>query len=263
MAKITRATLKQFGSTGTTGYFGKFGSQAAGAPVTTKDVATIQSLTAWLNGFQDALTLNTKAPYLEDMNSLFYVMAYMQAYSLQEGIAEYDAGTTYFIGSIVKKTGTFELYGSIVNTNVGNALPSAVSDSKWQYLGNVGDVVRTQNGVFVNRGDPAAVDFTEATITIDGTWHDMDLSAICPVGAKTVLLRVLVLRNAAPNSSYGFYMKKKGQTNDINVGAMYYQVNGIGLTQEMTISLDANRFVEYKAQVAYDVLHITVAGWWM
>ena len=137
MAKITRATLKQFGSTGTTGYFGKFGSQAAGAPVTTKDVATIQSLTAWLNGFQDALTLNTKAPYLEDMNSLFYVMAYMQAYSLQEGIAEYDAGTTYFIGSIVKKTGTTELYSSIVDTNTANALPIKVNDTKWKYLGDL------------------------------------------------------------------------------------------------------------------------------
>lgn len=134
MAKLTRETLKQFGSTGGSSNFGKFGSQAVGAPVTTKTISTIQSLTAWLNGWQDAVAAG-QAPYLQDMNSLFYVLAYEQCYTLQEGTPEYDAATTYWIGSLVKRTGTSEIYMSLIDTNLGHALPTAgTSDANWQFV---------------------------------------------------------------------------------------------------------------------------------
>ncbi len=143
MAKLTRETLTLFGGTGPTADFAKFGSQAASAPVKTKDIATIQALAAWVNGWQDAVAIG-QAPYLEDMNGLLYVFCYELAYGLQEGWAEWDTGTTYFIGSVVKKTGTFEVYGSIVDNNAGNALPARVTDSNWQYLGNFATVDQLQ-----------------------------------------------------------------------------------------------------------------------
>jgi len=65
------------------------------------------------------------------MNGLLKVLSYQGAYALQEGIPEYDASTTYYIGSIVKKTGTFELYGSLTDDNVGQALTDAAN---WKFL---------------------------------------------------------------------------------------------------------------------------------
>ena len=137
MAKITRALLKVFGDSGANTNFGKFGSEAAGSGVKTKDIATIQALSAWINGWQDAINSTTKAPYLEDMNSAFFLHSTFLAYLLQEGIAEWETGSTYYIGSIVKKTGTTELYSSLTNSNQGNALGTKIDTSNWKYLGDL------------------------------------------------------------------------------------------------------------------------------
>lgn len=134
MAKIARKNFKLFGTSGSTTNFAEFGSQAASSPVKTKDIDTIQSLSAWLNGWQSAVDSGTKAPFLEDMNGLLYVFAYEIFTILENGVPEWDATTTYYVGSIVRKPDTFELYGSLTNNNVGNALPSQTDSGNWQFL---------------------------------------------------------------------------------------------------------------------------------
>lgn len=137
MSKISRYFQKVFGSGGPSGDFAQFGSQAAGFPVTTKDIPTIQGLNAWLNGWQDAVTAG-KAPYLEDMNGLMLVLTTQLAYVLQQGIAEWDGSTTYFTGGLVMRPGTNEQYISLIDNNTGNALPSQVSNANWAFVGFVG-----------------------------------------------------------------------------------------------------------------------------
>lgn len=138
MAKtITRQTLKLFGKDGASSNFGQFGSQAAGSAVNTKAIATIQGLAAWLNGWQDAVAAG-EAPYLQDMNALIYVMCYSIAYQFQDGIADWDAGTSYYIGSLVRRVSTSEIYSSKVDDNLNQALPTAgTSDSNWQFVSGV------------------------------------------------------------------------------------------------------------------------------
>ncbi|GAH71411.1 unnamed protein product, partial [marine sediment metagenome] len=41
---------------------------------------------------------------------------------------------------------------------------------------------------FVDRGDPAAYDYAKEDLTIDGAWHDMDLSGIVSEFAKAVFI---------------------------------------------------------------------------
>jgi len=135
MAKISRATHKIFGGLGSSGNFAQFGSLVAGAPLVSKDIATIQALAAWDSGFQAASYPANRAILVEDLNGFAFEHSAMVAYILQEGIPEWNAGTTYYIGSIVKKTNTFELYGSVIAANVGNALPSMTDNANWQYLG--------------------------------------------------------------------------------------------------------------------------------
>lgn len=135
MSKLTRAFQLIFGDGGDQSHFGQFGSRAAGTPLPTKDPTVIQALGAFVNnGWLDAINSANKAPFLEDMNGLFYLIFRQIAYIFQEGVPEWDGSTTYFIGSIVKKTGTFEQYGSIVNNNTGNALPNQTTDANWQFL---------------------------------------------------------------------------------------------------------------------------------
>jgi microcystin-dependent protein len=116
MAKIIRATQKIFGETGPVAEFGQPGSYPAGTLVNTKDPATIQALAAYLTGLSAVVGTGGKKPAMEDLNSLLYLITSQIAYLMQEGIAEWDAGTTYYIGSIVKSGGI--VYTSLQDSNL-------------------------------------------------------------------------------------------------------------------------------------------------
>ena len=140
MAEVTSAELKILGRDGTSDNFGKVGSARAGSAVNTKVISTIQALAAWVNGLQDAVNTTKKAPYIEELNSIFYVITWNLLHVLEKGIPEWETTRIYYTGDIVKKNATFELYGSLGDSNSGNALPSQVDDANWQYLGLLGDI---------------------------------------------------------------------------------------------------------------------------
>ncbi len=139
MAQIlVRNTLKVFGYTGTTDDFEQFGSTAISATNYSKNIPTIQGLTAWSTGWRAALIAG-KAPVLQDMNAAMFVHSFMQGYIFQEGIPEWDSGTTYDAGSIVKSVytgtpGNVTIYMSLADANLNNALPGGLSNASWQQL---------------------------------------------------------------------------------------------------------------------------------
>jgi hypothetical protein len=141
MAKITRKNFKVFGISGSTTNFAVYGSQRAASPVKSMDIETIQSLDAWGKGWTEAVNDDNKAPYLEDMNGAMLVMAYQLGYILQDGIPVWNADTTYYTDSVVRKDGTQEIYCSLIDTNLNQALPSKVTNSKWTYLVDLEDIV--------------------------------------------------------------------------------------------------------------------------
>ena len=135
MTKILRKDQKIFAISG--GAVGQFGSAEVGSPVLTLDTDTIQALPAYDEGWNSATISGEKRPPLEEDNGIKYLTTYQISYLLQEGIAEYSAGTTYYLGSLVKQTGTSILYKSLINDNLGNAL---VDGANWQLLGDLADL---------------------------------------------------------------------------------------------------------------------------
>lgn len=129
MAKITRKTQKIFA--GGASNNGQFGSARAGTFQTSNDIAVLQSLAAFTQGWADATISGQNLPTLEELQALHFITTSQIGYLLQDGIAEYDAGTTYYQKSIVKKAGTYELYGSLIDDNVGQSLADV---SKWTFL---------------------------------------------------------------------------------------------------------------------------------
>jgi hypothetical protein len=124
MAKLTRTTQLVFGSSPGIDQIGVFGSFAAGTPTFTNSPATIQSLANYLEGWFSAVD-GENSPCIEDMNALCFLYAYQLAYIMQAGIPEWDAGTTYYLGSLVNDpAGTGIIYRSLTNTNLNNALTS-------------------------------------------------------------------------------------------------------------------------------------------
>ena len=140
-AKIPRAFQNIFGRDGITSYFGQFGSKAAGFPVTSKDPETIQAIAAFTqNGWPDAINSSNKAPFLEEMNALHYLIFYQLCNIFQDGIPAWDPGTFYYTGSIVRKDGTAEMYSSAIDNNVGNALPTQSNNGAWNYVNTTSTV---------------------------------------------------------------------------------------------------------------------------
>lgn len=126
MAKLTRITGKVFGSnaTATIGGIGQFGSAAAGSPNPTTDVATIQALPAYLDGWGSAVITSRNFPPIEEVTGVLKTISYQTCYTLQEGIPVYDIGTNYSDTSIVKVIdgNGLSFYRSLVEDNLGNSL---------------------------------------------------------------------------------------------------------------------------------------------
>ncbi|OGS03972.1 MAG: hypothetical protein A2204_07615 [Elusimicrobia bacterium RIFOXYA1_FULL_47_7] len=112
-------------------------------------------------------------------------------------------------------------------------------------------------GFYHDRGDPSAYDYTDANLTKDGNWHDLDLSGIVPVGTKAVSIFIL----AAPmTSGYALYWRKNGNSNIFNKAGMYFGAQAI--MGDLTVPCDANRVVEYMTPHDISGISICIKGWW-
>ena len=130
MAKLARVTQKIFAGNAQPTDTAVFGTMKTQAPQYTGDIAQLMSNPAFLQGWGSAVEENF-APFMEEMTGVQKVFSQQIAYLLQDGIPEYDAGTTYYIGSVVRSGNSW--YESIVDNNTG----SAVTDtSKWVLLFN-------------------------------------------------------------------------------------------------------------------------------
>ena len=109
MAKLTRVTGKVFANDAPLVQIGQFGSALAGTPYNTQDVATIQNLQAYLDGWQSAVITSRNFPPIEEVNGVLKTISYQACYLLQEGIPEYDINTEYSNTSIVKSISGNEL----------------------------------------------------------------------------------------------------------------------------------------------------------
>ncbi|WP_405316526.1 hypothetical protein [Faecalibacillus faecis] len=147
MTNLQRLTGKIFGETATaTGddpQIGQFGSALNGTYVGTTDVATIQGLPAWSNGFIDSVTPNEQFPPLPEMTGFGKVLSYQTAYTLQKGVPEWDPGTTYYTGDFCKGIGEGKLYVSKIDLNINNDLTDTNSWEEFSSGGGyeVGDII--------------------------------------------------------------------------------------------------------------------------
>lgn len=111
----------------------------------------------------------------------------------------------------------------------------------------------------IDRGDPSAFDWTHATLTTDGNWHDLDCSSIVPEGARFIVFRVTVEDNIV-----GAYLqlRKNGNTdvyNAIPVRVPYF--DGYGDDQRI-VACDVDRVVEYQASnLTFTSIGLVVVGW--
>ena len=114
---------------------------------------------------------------------------------------------------------------------------------------------------FVDRGDPASWDFIETDLITDGAWHDLDLSAIVPLGTKAAILDITYSQNAAGDY---ILVRKKGNVNEINVGVTRVQVANVVNDACLIVALSSDGKAEYKTiNTTFTVINILVRGWFL
>ncbi len=132
MSRISRWTQKIFALGAANN--GQFGSAQVGTKILSNDLSVLQTLSAFNSGWLSAVLGSSKFPPLEEFQALSYIETTQLAYLFQEGIPAYDAGTTYYTNSIVKEAGTYNIYGSVTNANIGNPLSDPTN---WTLLINL------------------------------------------------------------------------------------------------------------------------------
>ena len=131
---LSRKYQKIFGKNAVGIDMGVVGSKSNSTPQYSKDVEVLQSLSNWETGLRSQVT-SSKAPYLQDQNSIFYVITSQLAYLFQAGIAEWDSQTEYIANrSVVLKNG--KIFIAIANST--NVEPEVAVNwtAKWYNLTN-------------------------------------------------------------------------------------------------------------------------------
>jgi len=112
---------------------------------------------------------------------------------------------------------------------------------------------------WVNRGDPASVDFSIAggELTDDGAWHDLDLTTVhIDIANKMVLLRGKISSGGVAEME----IRAKGQTNAENVSYLHPPSGG-SAGADMLVIPDADGIIQYKISASATVAELTVAAY--
>lgn len=127
MAKIERKTQKIFAGNAATDELAVFGSMITGTPVYNDDIEALQS-EAYTEGWKAAVAAN-EAPFMEEMNAVQYGFSKQLAYLFQQGIAEWDAGTTYYLNSFCQVGGV--IYKSKLDENINHSPGDDTEEIYW------------------------------------------------------------------------------------------------------------------------------------
>lgn len=111
------------------------------------------------------------------------------------------------------------------------------------------------------RGTVDNPDFTEGNLTIDGSYHELDLSSIIPVGSFAALITINVKCNAVGDSIALIHPGDSGNERSVfktQVNVLNKYSSGYGI-----VFCDTSRIIKYKVSTGVTVLQIHICGWIM
>lgn len=111
---------------------------------------------------------------------------------------------------------------------------------------------------FINRGDPAAVDADQTTISVTGSWTNLDLSSVLPAGTTAVLSKVSI---TDANPGRYIQLRTDGNSNSINTNKLIVQVNNVQNSAIMLVPTNGLQIIEYYVLTGIANISLTVLGW--
>lgn len=203
MAKLTRVKAKIFGETASTTNtpkeIGQFGSGKLGTYNATGDVATIQDLSAWSNGWIDAVTPNDQFPPLPEMTGVHKVLSYQEAYLLQQGVPEWDVDTDYHLNCFCSFDGI--IYRSIADDNTGNE--PDLAPEYWEVYGAIQDYANQDLTNLTDLGNSRLL-FEPFAINQGTVLNSENNTVNLPEGSQTVVDVTGTIKNVSANNKSSY-----------------------------------------------------------
>lgn len=121
-------------------------------------------------------------------------------------------------------------------------------------------VARKAGLKYVHRGNPLTYDYDQTTLTQDGAWHTLDLSAIIPANAKLVHLRLGASASAAAR-----YLRvaKTGVTGGFATVNVATQVANIINETDAIVDCVGQQVDYWTTGAAFASLRFCVIGWFL
>lgn len=138
------------------------------------------------------------------------------------GVTVYDAVTTYHTDSIVLKRGTSEIYQSIGDGNVGNALPDKEDDANWSYVGDLSTLTESASLFNYKSGLILANNSTDSE-------HDLDIGAgVCSDTTNAVSIDILSALTKRADASWVAGNNQGGMSSSLSISSnTWYHVFAI------------------------------------
>lgn len=112
---------------------------------------------------------------------------------------------------------------------------------------------------YVDSGDPSGYDIALGSLTTDGTWNELDLSAAVPAGATVIHI---MLNVQAQTAGAYFLVRKAGNSNARNLDGFTCPGAGSSYYTSVIVACDGDRKIEYMASnVTWDMISGVVRGW--
>lgn len=115
---------------------------------------------------------------------------------------------------------------------------------------------------YVDRGDPAIVDFVLVDLTFDGVFHTLDLSGIvAPAGANNLVHICLEVKS--PEALDYVLFTKNGNSHALNGAWAVPQIPNELTRTDVLAFMDADRKIQYQglSDFGFIEVNIIVRGW--
>lgn len=201
------------------------GSKSEGNPQYSSDVATIQSLSNWETGLR-AMVTSSDAPYLQDINSILYVITSQLAYIFQAGTPEWQSQTEYIANrSVVLRNG--KIYIAIANST--NVEPEVTSGwlSYWKDLSTINNEY-----------------YAVCTSTYSAVKKEITLNNLVPATGTRIKVRFNDLQGGSIKLSDTPYLNIHIGESSIN--AVIKIGRGVSINSVASFCWDANEIIEFR-----------------
>lgn len=177
-----------------------------------------------------------------------------------------EATSTWYAVWLIGKTTGGDIAALLSESATAPVMPSGYTLKRrvgWIYNDDGDDFQQTDCIANIREDlglDPVAWEFELTGLIEDDAWHDLDLSALLPPSAVSVIMSI---EFAASSAGVDIKFRKNGLSNVFDSQQLRNQVANIIIKTQMVVNCDTSRVIEYILDSPNTtIVNIAITGWY-